>query len=337
MKLLFRLAPGLLFPVIFAVPAMPPDAAAFSIEQPKAQSVHPSNAAISVVIDQGETTGITAVRFYWYGEQEDMLKAFVEEKLATVVTSPPFNADLRPPHDAMGLYRLLAVSEQEHRQTDDEEWAIFDEILLNIQPQSPLKDIEFQTDKPLKFGRAGAVRVYDQLDFLGKIIDLPVIGQFADGKTRSIRSAAAGTTYHVDDESVITINKNGQLRLAGNGAATVTVHNSGVERTLDVLVEVNSEQNHPPVADPGPTRTVYSGDTVTLNGLQSYDPEGGSLQYSWAQIRGSKIALLDPYSPKARFLAPFVGEPRLFRFTLKVTDTHGADSPPLPIDIVVEP
>ena len=38
-----------------------------------------------------------------------------------------------------------------------------------------------------------------------------------------------------------------------------------------------------------------------------------------------------------RFLAPFVAEPRLFRFTLRVTDVQGADSVPAVVDIMVEP
>ncbi len=337
MNFLLPVTLSLFFSIILPFSDMLPEAAAFSIEQPETGSTHPSNKTVSVVIDVGATTGITKVQFYWYEEREDMLKAFVEEKLAGVETAPPFGADLQPPRAATGRYRLLAVAEQENRQADDEEWAVFDEVLLRIQPHGSLEEIDFQTDKPLKFGRASAVRVYDQLDFLGKTIDLPVVGRFSDGALRSIRSAAAGTTYHVDDESVITINENGRLRLVGNGATTVTVKNSGVEKKLDVLVEVNTEPNQPPVGDPGPTQTVYSGETVILNGLKSYDPEGGSLQYSWAQIRGSKIALLDPDSTKASFLAPFVAEPRLFRFTLRVTDVQGADSVPAVVDIMVEP
>ncbi len=82
---------------------------------------------------------------------------------------------------------------------------------------------------------------------------------------------------------------------------------------------------------------MYSGDPVMLNGLASYDPEGGSLKYHWSQVRGSKISLLDPYSGKARFLAPFVPEERLFRFKLRVTDIQGADSLPAYLDIIVIP
>ncbi len=337
MKFLFPVTLGLLFPSILPLSGMLPHAAAFSIEQPKTFSTHPSNHKISVVINVGEVTGITRVGFYWYGEEEDMLKEFVEEKLATVTADPPFGVALRPPKAAIGAYRLLAVAAQEGRQVNDEEWAVFDEVLLHIQPHSPLQAIEFQTNKPLKFGRAGAVRVYDQLDFLGKTINLPVAGRFADGTVRSMRTASTGTTYHVEDQSVVTISKNGQLRLTGNGATTLTVRNSGLAHTLDILVEVNAEPNQPPVADPGGIQTVSAGETVILNGLNSHDPEGGSLQYHWAQIRGSKVALLDPYASKARFLAPFVVESRLFRFLLKVTDIQGADSVPASVDIVVEP
>ena len=337
MNVLLPVTLSLLVSLIPSLVGILPEAAAFSITKPENGSRHPSNKPVTVVLDVGEATGITKVRFYWYEDREDMLKEFVEEKLAAVATSPPFAAKLRPPQAASGLYRLLAVAELENRESDDEEWAIFDEVLLNVRPHGTLKEIDFQTDKPLKFGRASAVRVYDQLDFLGKMIDLPVVGRYSDGTTRSIRTAATGTTYHVDDESVVTINENGRLLLVGNGAATVTVKNGGVKRTLDVLVEVNTEPNQPPVGDPGATQTVYSGESVLLNGLKSYDPEGGSLQYSWSQIRGSKIPLLDPYSAKARFLAPFVAEPRLFRFQLRVTDVQGADSVPAVVDILVEP
>ena len=335
----FRLfvALSLIFSCALPVADVLPEAGAFSIVQPENGSSHPSNQDVSVVIDVGTVTGVTKVRFYWYEEREDMLKAFVDETLAGVVTDPPFGANVRPPQRATGLFRLLAVAEQENRQADDEDWAVFDEVLLLIQPHGSLEEIDFRTDKPLKFGRASAVKVYDQLDFLGKDIDLPVVGRYSDGATRSIRSAASGTTYHVDDESVITINKDGRLRLVGNGATTVTVNNGGVERKLDVLVEVNTDPNQPPMADPGQTQTVYSGERVVLNGLKSYDPEGGSLKYSWSQVRGSRIALLDPDSEKARFFAPFVVEPRLFRFTLRVTDVQGADSDPTVVDILVEP
>ncbi|MBA3967390.1 MAG: hypothetical protein H0X47_16765 [Nitrospirales bacterium] len=198
-------------------------------------------------------------------------------------------------------------------------------------------EIDFQTDKPLRLGRASGTRVYDQVDFLGKTFELPVIGQFSDGIARSLRAETTGTTYQSANDKIISVNPNGVLRLMGNGETVLTVKNRNQEATLDILVEVNDEPNHPPVSDPGKTQTVFSGTRVTLNGLTSYDPDGGSLKYHWEQVRGSKVPLLDPYSAQAKFLAPFVVEERLFRFTLRVTDIQGADSLPAFVDIIITP
>ena len=67
-------------------------------------------------------------------------------------------------------------------------------------------------------------------------------------------------------------------------------------------------------------------------------PEGEALYYSWSQVRGSKISLLDaPNSSEASFLAPIVSERRTYRFKLRVTDVKGADSLPAFVDVTVEP
>jgi hypothetical protein len=106
---------------------------------------------------------------------------------------------------------------------------------------------------------------------------------------------------------------------------------------LDVHVAVGDEPNEPPVAVAGADRTVKSGSKVELNGLGSRDPEGEALFYTWSQVRGAKVPLLDLNMPKASFLAPFVSEPKLFRFRLRVTDKKGADSMPAFVDVTVEP
>ncbi len=179
--------------------------------------------------------------------------------------------------------------------------------------------------------------VYDQVDFLGKVVELPVVGIFADGVVRPIRLQTTGTTYLSSDEKVVTINPDGLLRLVGNGTARITAKNRRKEATLEVVVEVKDELNEPPVPDAGENKTVQAGTRVQFNALGSYDPEGGSLQYYWSQVGGSKVPLLDPYSPKASFLAPLVAAPRRFRFKLRVTDIQGADSYPVFVDVTVEP
>ena len=77
-------------------------------------------------------------------------------------------------------------------------------------------------------------------------------------------------------------------------------------------------------------------DRLSLPGYIA-DPEGEALYYSWSQIRGSKVPLLDVNGPEASFQAPQVSEPRTYRFKLRVTDKKGADSLPAYVDVTVEP
>ncbi len=312
----------------------------FTLIEPKESSVHSPGEKITIQLDLGEVAGINQVKYFWYGDQEDMLEELVEDKLALVSTKthePPFGGTLRVPRTAIGNLRLLAVAEREGGQSGHENWAIFDEVLVHIEPKAKLLEIDFETDKPLRFGRAGSARVYDKLDFLGKIFELPVIGRFSDGVVRPIRLQATGTAYESTDDSVVTVQENGLLRLVGNGHAGIKVTNRGKQALLEVDIEVNDELNEPPVPDPGSNQVVNAGDRVKLNALQSYDPEGGSLEYHWSQVRGSKVPLLDPFSAKASFLAPYVVGEGLFRFKLRVTDTQGADSLPAYVDVIVEP
>ena len=324
------------FAIVFGLqPAWP-----FSISSPQSGSVHQAGEYIAVALDLGDLPGVTKVNYYWYGEDEDMLKALVEEKLALIATEksiPPYGGNILVPKEAIGMFRLLAVAEQGGRQSQHKSLAIFDEVLIDIEPNATLLDIYFQTDKPLRFGRAGGVRVYDQLDSLGMTFELPVMGEFSDGATRAIRRHTAGTTYQSGNEQIITVNQDGVLRLMGNGKTVLTVKNRDHEVSLDILVEINEEPNQPPVSNAGTTQRTSAGERVTLSGLASYDPDGGSLQYHWSQVGGSKVPLLDPYSAQAKFLAPLVAEERIFRFTLRVIDIRGADSLPTHVDVIVQP
>ena len=335
-----RLLISLLFFSLFTLGITPGYVLAFSIKEPSNSTVLKPGQPVNVRIDLGNVGDILHTKFYWYGEQEDMLEEFVDEKLALVSTNsndPPYGGMVGVPKTAIGHLRLLAVAEKEGSDLGKEQWAIFDELTLTIEPDSELLEIEFETEKPLGFGRAGSAVVYDQVDFLGKVVELPVVGIFADGVARPIRLQPTGTTYQSSNEKVVTINPNGLLRLVGNGTATITAKNRGKEATLEVVVEVNDEPNEPPVPDSGGNQTVRGGTRVQFNALKSYDPEGGSLQYYWSQVGGSKVPLLDPYSPKASFLAPLVEDTRHFRFKLRVTDTEGADSYPVFVDVTVEP
>jgi PKD domain len=319
---------------------------AFKILEPAEGAKLTSGTTVTASVDLGKDSGIVQVRYYWYEEQDDRL---VEQDDATATGSivapvaliglsdhrPPFGGPLLVPKDGIGPMRLLAVADISRGRL--EKRSIFDEILVLVEPAAPLTSIEFETDKPLQLGRAGQSSAFGHVDSLGKIFQLPVVGEFADGVIRRISTLATGTRYQSSNPKIIRVLSNGLLQIVGNGKMILTVTNRGKQATLDVTVEVNEEPNEPPVADAGPNQSVKAGTKVKLSGLKSRDAEGEALYYSWSQVRGSKISLLDVDNAEASFLAPIMSEKRTYRFKLRVTDKKGADSVPAFVDVTVEP
>jgi len=321
-------------------------AQAFKIIEPAEGAKLTSGTTITARVDLGKDSGIVQVRYYWYGEQDDTL---VEQEDATATGSivapvaliglsdhtPAFGGPLRVPKDGIGPMRLLAVAEISRGRLGTR--SVFDEILVKVEPAAALATIEFETDKPLQLGRAGQSSAFGHVDSMGKIFELPVVGEFADGVTRRISSPASGTSYQSSDPKVIRVLPHGLLQIVGNGKTVLTVTNRGKRASLDVTVTVNDEPNEPPIADAGANMTVKAGSKVKLSGLKSRDAEGEALYYSWSQVRGNKIAMLDVDNAEASFLAPTVSEKRTYRFKLRVTDKKGADSVPAYVDVTVEP
>jgi len=340
---------------------------AFKITEPAAGAKLKAGQTVTAHVDLGHDIGIVKVRYYWYREQDESLvqqeesesgpsksgaKISVDKFLhkdtvvggsvvslpvlvSTAEKDPAFGGALQVPPEAIGPMRLLAVAEISRGRLGTR--TVFDEIVVNAEPEAELQAIDFETEKPLLLGREGQSATYGQVDVLGKIFELPVVGDFADGVARPLTAPSSGTSYQSSNEKVIQVLSDGMLKIVGNGKTVLTVKNRGKEASLDVHVAVDDEPNEPPVAVAGANRTVKSGNKVELNGLSSRDPEGEALFYTWSQVRGAKVPLLDLNMPRASFVAPSVSEPKLFRFRLRVTDKKGADSLPAFVDVTVEP
>jgi hypothetical protein len=88
-----------------------------------------------------------------------------------------------------------------------------------------------------------------------------------------------------------------------------------------------STTNSKPIAEAGPDQAVIGlGSTMQLNGIQSYDPDGDALTYSWSLSQvptGSAAALSSSSAIAPTFTADVQGT---YVATLVVMDTHGAFS-----------
>jgi len=97
----------------------------------------------------------------------------------------------------------------------------------------------------------------------------------------------------------------------------------------DSSVPVSPEENIKlPVADAGPSQTVYEGDLVTLDGSRSEDADAGIIEYVWEQVDGSpRVTLSNPNAVKTTFVAPQLStNSTTLVFKLTVTDTDNNQS-----------
>ena len=83
--------------------------------------------------------------------------------------------------------------------------------------------------------------------------------------------------------------------------------------------------NQKPTADAGSDQTVNEGDSVSLDGSGSSDPDGTIDSYSWTQTAGTAVTLSGADSATPSFTAPDVGaDGDTLTFELTVTDNDGA-------------
>ena len=96
--------------------------------------------------------------------------------------------------------------------------------------------------------------------------------------------------------------------------------NGGIGKNSTTVTVLATPKPH---ADAGAEQTVDEGEWVTLNGEDSYDPNGQDLDYSWTQTSGQGVDLEDINDPQARFWAPYVYNDEALKFTLRVQDPEG--------------
>ena len=142
-----------------------------------------------------------------------------------------------------------------------------------------------------------------------------------DNSTRTF----SGTPQEADTPATLTI----RVTATDDGTPPGS---SSASFTLSV-----EEVNDAPAADAGPNETVAEGETVTLDGTRSVDPEEQPLSFTWSQVGVPAVDLdyADPAAPT--FTAPSgLTADTVLTFVLVVTDASDARSPPDVVQIVVE-
>ncbi len=102
-----------------------------------------------------------------------------------------------------------------------------------------------------------------------------------------------------------------------------------------LLVTLLAGCNRSPTADIQAIATVLRGNTTTLDGSASSDPDHDTLTYTWKQMAGTPVQLSGANSATASFIAPH--EPGVLTFQLTVTDARKAtDSKTVDITVIGE-
>lgn len=258
---------------------------------------------------------------YMMLEEDQALEDKVEPPLAIISETPPFEAEIPVPADAIGGYRLLAVAQVRERRGF---YILFDEMSFRVEPEVQLTSL--RVESPVRFTKT-----------IGEVKILSVRGLFADGVVRDLTSGLTGTRYRSSDENIVRINSDGRAQAVGIGTAEITASNRRKDATIRAVVEVRNTDNQPPVADPGPDQTVKQGTRVRLDAIRSADPEGENPLYYWSQVKGMPIDLVEPLSLRPYFMAPTVAAPRVLRFRLIVKDKDEAESFPAYTNVTVIP
>ena len=162
-------------------------------------------------------------------------------------------------------------------------------------------------------------------------------------------AAAAGPGGDISPQGDVSVYEGSQIRFTfapdpGYSVAEVLVDGISKDIATSYLfsnvagnhsIEVDFEFNQfPPVADAGPSQIVEEGETVTLDGSQSSDPNDVVTVYEWTQISGVQIQLSDDNAVRPTFVPAPITEDTTVVFQLTVYDTGGlSDSDTVEITI----
>jgi hypothetical protein len=143
-------------------------------------------------------------------------------------------------------------------------------------------------------------------------------------------SAPSTTTFHSTNcppptsvsSNSLTIN---DVQSSNSAGTTEPSTNAGI---FDYLTAESSQNNNIPIANAGPNLSAYSYNYVTLDGSQSYDPNGNPLNFSWEQLAGEPVVAVSNYNAANPIvITPIVVYPTTLTFQLVVNNGQAYSNP----------
>ncbi len=187
---------------------------------------------------------------------------------------------------------LLSLSSDRSDPALLQDETVSENIFAFVGPTSGINQVSFFLDDPEMSGDPYKVEDLVNYDFAG--------------------TAGDGAAFPFDTTTL----SNGAHQITG-----LIELSSGNTRVVNAAFTVTNTANTAPTADAGPDQTVNAGDTVTLDGSNSSDPDGTIQTYSWNQTSGSSVTLSDSSAIGPTFTAPSGAQTLVFELT--VTDNGG--------------
>ncbi|MCU7920110.1 MAG: Ig-like domain-containing protein [Candidatus Thiodiazotropha sp. (ex Epidulcina cf. delphinae)] len=119
----------------------------------------------------------------------------------------------------------------------------------------------------------------------------------------------------------------------GSDTADSSTNSTDEDTTPEETPPAEEGANRQPSARISASQGAVSGETVTLDGSASSDPDGDALSYLWTQTQGDAISLGGSANPTLSFIAPTVAQPTTFTFQLSVNDGDLTDSASIAIQV----